>query len=45
MMLLLFSTGLRASEVINLQAEDVDWTRGLILVRRGKGGKFRVVPL
>jgi integrase/recombinase XerD len=44
-MLLLFSTGLRASEVINLKVEDVDWTRGLILVRRGKGGKFRVVPL
>lgn len=44
-MLLLFSTGLRASELLILRAEDVDWTRGLIIVRRGKGGKFRVVPL
>lgn len=44
-MLLLFSTGLRASELLNLRAEDVDWTQGLIVVRRGKGGKFRVVPL
>lgn len=44
-MLLLFSTGLRAAEMIGLQADDVDWTRGLIVVRRGKGGKFRMVPL
>ncbi len=44
-MLLLFSTGLRATELTSLQAEDVDWTRGLIVVRRGKGGKYRVVPL
>lgn len=44
-MLLLFSTGLRASELLIIQAEDVDWTRGLIVIRRGKGGKFRMVPL
>ncbi len=44
-MLLLFSTGLRAAELSGLQVEDVDWQRGLITVRRGKGGKFRVVPL
>jgi integrase/recombinase XerD len=44
-MLLLFSTGLRATEITNLQVEDVDWVRGLIVVRRGKGGKFRMVPL
>jgi integrase/recombinase XerD len=44
-LLLLFSTGLRASELVNLRREDVDWDKGLITVRRGKGGKFRVVPL
>ncbi len=44
-MLLLFSTGLRAAELSSLQVEDVDWQRGLITVKRGKGGKFRVVPL
>lgn len=44
-LLLLFSTGLRASELVSLQRGDVDWGRGLITVRRGKGGKFRVVPL
>lgn len=43
--LLLFSTGLRATELTSLLTEDVDWQQGLITVRRGKGGKFRVVPL
>lgn len=44
-MLLMFSTGLRASEVLGLQVTDIDSDKGLITVRRGKGGKFRVVPL
>lgn len=43
--LLLFSTGLRAAEVIGLHIEDIDTDKQLILVRRGKGAKFRVVPL
>ncbi|MDP9374949.1 MAG: tyrosine-type recombinase/integrase [Chloroflexota bacterium] len=44
-MLLLFSTGLRAGEVLGLRADDLDPDKGLIVVRRGKGGRFRVVPL
>ena len=44
-MLLLFSTGLRAAEIMGLAVEDVDFDKGLVLVRRGKGGKFRQVPL
>lgn len=44
-MLLLFSTGLRAAEIVSLQANDIDWDKGLITIKRGKGGKFRVVPL
>jgi site-specific recombinase XerD len=44
-MLLLFSTGLRASELIRLQPGDIDWDRGLITIRRGKGGKLRVIPM
>ncbi len=44
-MLLLFSTGVRDSELRGLLVDDVDWDKGLILVRRGKGGKCRVVPL
>jgi len=45
MLVLMFSTGLRASEVVGLRVEDVDWEKGVIIVRRGKGGKLRVVPL
>lgn len=44
-LLLLFSTGLRAQELLGLRLDDIDWDKGLVLVRRGKGGKFRVVPL
>lgn len=45
MLLLLFSTGLRASELMNLQQHDIDWEKSLVLVRKGKGGKFRVLPM
>ncbi len=45
LILLLFSTGLRAGEVVALRRDDLDGDKGLITVRRGKGGKFRVVPL
>ncbi len=44
-MLLLYSTGLRASELVGLQVADLDWDKGLLLVKRGKGGKFRQLPL
>jgi len=44
-MLLLFSTGLRDAELRSLVVTDIDWSQGLITIRRGKGGKFRVVPL
>lgn len=41
---LMLETGLRAREVIGLRVEDVDVHKGLAVVRRGKGGKGRVVP-
>ncbi|BCZ24390.1 tyrosine-type recombinase/integrase [Mycobacterium senriense] len=41
---LLAETGMRASEVVDLQVADVDLTRGLLTVRRGKGGKGRFAP-
>lgn len=41
---LLYATGLRASEIINLAPADVDMDRGLLLVRSGKGQKGRHVP-
>ena len=41
---LMAETGLRAGEVIGMQLSDVDLTRGLATVQRGKGGKGRIVP-
>ena len=41
---LMAETGMRAGEVIALQTADIDMTRGLATVRRGKGAKGRIVP-
>ena len=41
---LMIETGMRAREVIGLMTDDVDLARGLAVIRRGKGGKGRVVP-
>jgi len=41
---LMAETGLRASEVVDLQASDVDLVRGTLIVRRGKGAKGRFAP-
>ena len=41
---LMAETGVRAGEVVAMQIADVDLTRGLATVRRGKGAKGRVVP-
>jgi site-specific recombinase XerD len=41
---LMAETAMRAGEVIGLAVADVDLTRGLVTVRRGKGGKGRVAP-
>jgi len=43
--LLLARLGLRASEVIRLRIEDVDWVRGCVLVRAGKTHRERSLPL
>lgn len=45
LLLLLYSTAIRSAEARNLTNADVDWRAGGITVRRGKGGKSRVVPL
>ncbi len=42
---LMAEAGLRISEVINLQMEDLSLSERLLLVRAGKGGKQRTVPL
>jgi len=41
----LYSTGLRRSEVESLKVGDVDLKEGFVRVNLGKGGKDRVVPL
>ena len=43
--LLLYGTGLRVSELCNLKLRDIDFKRGIITVRGGKGAKDRMVPL
>lgn len=42
---LLYSSGLRLQELINLKRMDVDLTRNCIIVRKGKGAKDRITLL
>ncbi len=44
MLEVLYSTGLRVSELCGMDIEDVDWSAGLIRAR-GKGKKERLAPL
>jgi integrase/recombinase XerD len=41
----LYSTGIRRMEVVNLQLYDIDKERGTLMVRLGKGKKDRMVPI
>lgn len=41
----LYSTGIRRMELCNLNVSDVDFARGLVSIRQGKGHKDRVVPI
>lgn len=41
---LMLETGLRAGETAEIRLSDTDLTHGTAIVRRGKGGKGRVVP-
>ncbi|MDP1925729.1 MAG: integron integrase [Thiobacillus sp.] len=42
---LLYGTGMRLMESLRLRVKDIDFDSNIILVRDGKGGKDRVVPL
>ncbi|MDP2948943.1 MAG: tyrosine-type recombinase/integrase, partial [Chloroflexota bacterium] len=44
-LLVLFDTGLRASELCALRVEDVDWEAQTIVIREAKGGSQRTVSL
>ncbi|MFY8019856.1 MAG: site-specific tyrosine recombinase/integron integrase [Bacteroidia bacterium] len=45
MLSLIYSCGLRRSELLNLKPNDIDSRRKLIIVRQSKGKKDRIVPL
>ncbi len=45
LMVVLWRSGLRISEALALAESDLDWNRGAILVRRGKGGRRREVGM
>lgn len=42
---LLYATGMRCGELINLKVEDISLDNSLIVVKNGKGGKDRIVFL
>jgi len=41
----LYSTGIRRMEAVNLQIWDIDTERGTLMVRHGKGNKDRLLPV
>ena len=45
MLALIYSVGLRRSELLNMEIKDVDSKRMLLTIKNGKGNKDRVVPL
>jgi integrase/recombinase XerD len=40
-----YSTGIRRSELIALKLHDIDWHKGLLFIRQGKGRKDRMIPI
>jgi site-specific recombinase XerD len=45
MLMVLYSTGMRSAELLQLQVADIDSRRMLIHIQHGKGGRDRYVPL
>jgi integrase/recombinase XerD len=42
---ILYSTGMRRQELTGLHLYDLDWQRGTVMIRKGKGNKDRLLPL
>jgi len=45
MLSLIYSCGLRRSELLNLKPADIGSKRGIVIIRQGKGKKDRIAPL
>ncbi|MET0944563.1 MAG: phage integrase N-terminal SAM-like domain-containing protein, partial [Flavobacterium sp.] len=45
MLSLIYSCGLRRSELLSLKPADIDSKRGIVIIKQGKGKKDRIVPL
>lgn len=45
MLELFYATGIRRTELVHLDIEDIELESASLLIRRGKGGKDRVLPL
>ena len=45
MLSMIYSCGLRRSELLHLKPTDIDSKRGIVLIRQSKGKKDRIVPL
>jgi len=45
MMEVLYSTGMRRTELAELRTESIDVERGTVMIRQGKGKKDRMVPI
>jgi integrase/recombinase XerD len=45
MLSLIYSCGLRRSELINLKLTDIDSNRNIVVIRQSKGKKDRIAPL
>jgi integrase/recombinase XerD len=41
----LYSTGVRRSELVALKVHDIDFDRGTLMVRQGKGRRDRLIPI
>jgi len=45
MLCMIYSCGLRRSELLNLKFSDIDSNRNIVIIRQGKGRKDRIAPL
>lgn len=45
MLSLIYSCGLRRSELLNMKPTDIDSKRNIVIIRQGKGKKDRITPL